>query len=424
LLTKTTPTIQPLDDGLVLKSISTEAEAERVSVFNGHIHDDLVTTMSRNLILQHPHTRPDQWLYIEDTATGAVVSSLCLIPWTWRYEDVVLKSGEMGIVGTLESYRRRGLNRIITARHRAMLDEGEYDLSHIQGIPYYYRQFGYEYAIPLEGGWKLELYEVPDNIPETDAFTLRQATMDDIPALLQLYDDAAQDLSISAMRDAATWNYLLGPSRETETSAETWLVLDKDSQQAVGYWRIALHGFGEGLIISEGSKLSHAAALVALKKSKELAVEQGKPYLRLNIPRNQVLVEVARRWNASDLGTYAWQMLIPDVARLLGKLRPVFDRRIANSPFAGLTKTVTLNLYRQAYEMDFKAGKLATVQAVSYKDGGELSIPPNAFTPLVLGYKSRQELKEAYPDVGCGGQSQTLIDTLFPKVASFIYTMY
>ena len=106
--------------------------------------------------------------------------------------------------------------------------------------------------------------------------------------------------------------------------------------------------------------------MVALKKSKELAVEQGKPYLRLNIPRNQVLVEVARRWSAHDLGTYAWQMMIPDVARLLGKLRPVFEGRIANSPFAGLTQTVTLNLYRKAFELDFKAGKLATVQGIGF----------------------------------------------------------
>jgi GNAT superfamily N-acetyltransferase len=107
--------------------------------FRRQIFGEGVAGFSRSLILHHPHTRSDHWLFVEDENAGQVVSSLVLIPWQWCYEDVTLKSGEVGIVATLESHRKRGLIRAQFARHRELLREGGYDLSHIQGIPYFYR---------------------------------------------------------------------------------------------------------------------------------------------------------------------------------------------------------------------------------------------------------------------------------------------
>ena len=158
----TQPYRKELGNGLILKSVADERDAERLAAFNAVIHDEGVAAMARALIFHHPNTRPEHWLFVENEPTGQVVSSLCLIPWTWRYEDVALKAGEMGIVGTLEAYRHRGLIRALVARFDELLREGGYDLSHIQGIPYFYRRFGYEYAIPLEAGLRVEPYLIPD----------------------------------------------------------------------------------------------------------------------------------------------------------------------------------------------------------------------------------------------------------------------
>ncbi|HRF95611.1 MAG TPA: hypothetical protein PLZ51_10465, partial [Aggregatilineales bacterium] len=106
--------------------------------------------------------------------------------------------------------------------HRDLLNQGGYHLSNIQGIPYFYRQFGYEYALPLEGGWRLELHSVPDDMP--NGYTFRLATTQDIPALMRLYDLAMCDLDIHAVRDEAIWGYLLGASTKTGTECETWCV--------------------------------------------------------------------------------------------------------------------------------------------------------------------------------------------------------
>jgi hypothetical protein len=422
LLTPTTPYRRELRDRLVLRSISGPEDVERLAAFQGLIHGQGVTDMTRELILNHPDTRPEYWLYVEDERVGEIVSSICLIPWTLQYEDVPLRAGEMGIVATLEAYRHRGLVRAQAARHAELLQEGGFDLSHIQGIPYFYRQFGYEYAMPLVGGWQVELRHIPDAPDDATSYAFRQATPDDLPLLMQLYDQAAADLAIHTVRDEAEWRYLLGPSTRTEMAAETWLAL-KDGNP-VGCFRSPHHGFGEGLIVNETSHLDADAALAVLRHLKCLSAERERPYIRLCLPEDSTLIQAARCRGAHSQGYYAWQIKLVDVGQFLRKLAPVLERRIAASPFAGLTRDVCLNLYREAFEMRFKAGKLSEVISLGFSDRGGIRVPPLLLAPLVLGYRSREELAQAHHDFSARGELQYLVDVLFPKMTSFLYTIY
>ncbi|MCA0455443.1 MAG: GNAT family N-acetyltransferase [Chloroflexi bacterium] len=423
MLTPTTPYTRHLENGLILKSVRDKADAERLALFNGQIFGEGVTGMTRSLIYNHPHTRLEHWLYIEDEATGQIISALSLIPWLWRCEDVLLKSGEMGVVGTLPEYRKRGLIRTLVTRHRELLREGDYDLSNIQGNPYFYRQFGYEYAIPLEANYHLERHNLPDAPGEAAAaFQVRRATPSDIPALMELYDEAAKQLDISAVRDAATWQYQL-EGVKGDTESEFWLVIDAQGV-TVGYWRIAFHGFGAGLIVCESSRLTVPVAEAVVVKLKALAVERGKPDIRLNLPANSDLIQLGKIWHVHHEGAYAWQIQIVDVARLLRKIAPVLERRIAASPFSGLDEHVIINLYREAFDLHFSHGKLVSVTALGFSERGEINIPPLLLAPLLLGYRSREELSHMYPDVSCWPRAKVLVDVLFPKMESFIYSGY
>lgn len=406
-----------LDSGLTLKSVASERDAERLITFNGQIFGDDVAALTRSLMLHHPHTRPDYWLYIEDQSE--IVSALVLIPWEWRYAGVTLKAGEMGIVGTRESHRNRGLIRALDLRFKQLLRDNDFHLSPIQGIPYFYRQFGYEYALPLEAQWTLELRQL--TAEPQPGYTVRLATLDDIPTLMRLYAEAASPLDLSAERDAATWRYLLEHAAGTATEAETWLLLD-NAHHPVGYWRISRYGFGEGLIVSEASRLSVTAANALLVWLKQAALERHKPYIRFNLPASSDLIRIAQGYGAHDNGAYHWQIHVVDAARLLRQLTPVLESRLAASPFAGLNQRVYLNLYREAVELYFDHGQLRKVTTVPAQ--GAIRLPPNLLAPLVLGYRTRADLAAVYPDVSISGESQFLIDVLFPRMESFIYTNY
>ena len=419
-----TPYTRDLGCGLIMKSITTPGEIARLAAFNVHIHGQGLDTMTSHLINHHPKTHPDEWLFIEDTATGEIVSTLCLIPWTLNYAGIELKAGEMGIVGTLESYRRRGLIRALVERHHELLDVGEFDLSHIQGIPYYYRQFGYEYAMPLEGGMHLQLHQIPaDQAESSQPFSFRLAELADIPALMRLYDATMCDLDIHAPRDESIWRYLLTWSPETEMATQFWLVLDAGNQP-VGYAAVQNYGFSKGLNISEASRLTHGAAMAILHHLKTLAMEREKPFIRFHAHPNSALLNTAHAWGAREDGRYAWQIHLPHVGRLLRKIAPVLEQRVAASLLAGFTETICLNLFREAVDLRFEHGKLVSVDGPKVVDGSAISMPPLLFAPLVLGYRSREELSAGYPDVHIWGQAKVIIDVLFPKLDSYLYTMY
>jgi predicted N-acetyltransferase YhbS len=416
------PYRQPLENGLVLCSAADEEDIDRVAAFNGAVHGPEVAALTRNLFSHHPSTRDRDLIFVMDESNDQIVSSLCLIPWTWRYENVEMRAGELGIVGTSEGYRHRGLVRAQVDYFKHRLRERCCLLSQIQGIPYFYRQFGYEFALPLEGGLRVEIRQIP--APPDTAFTFRLTAQQDIPVLMRLYDEAVQGLVIHATRNRATWRYLLTHAKETATECERWIVQDANGQ-AVGYVGVQRYHFGEELTASEVSDLSLEAALAVLHHLKKLAVEREKPGLRLNLPASSSLMQLARSLDAHDLGTYAWQIHVPDLAALLRALTPVLERRLAASPFAGLTREIRLSLYRETLVLHFEEGRLREVTELRFAEGNViLRCPPLQFVPLVLGHRTWEELRSAFPDVSVPPSWRLLIDTLFPTVKSFLYTIY
>lgn len=413
--------LELLDGGFEVRIVADEADVLRVAAFNGAIHGHEVAAMTRCLFLYHPRPAFADLFFVEDVRSREVVSSLCLIPWLWRFEGVDIVAGEMGIVGTSEAYRRRGLIRAQVSHFKHRLAERVCLMSHIQGIPYYYRQFGYEYALPLEGGLRLEVRDIPD--PSGAPYGVRRAALDDLPTLRRLYDGACSDLAIHAVRDRETWQYLLTHAQETVMACERWLVEEPDGD-AVGYFALPRHHFGEELTVSEVSSLSYEAALSVLHHLKQLTIQRNKPGIRLRLPAGCTLARLARSMGALDPGTYQWQVHIPNPVTLLRALKPVLERRVAESALGGLTRHVRISLYRTTMLLRFDLGTLRSVADVGLTEGEAIRIPPPQFVPLVLGYRTREELQACYPDVGVAPDERMLVDVLFPKVESFLYTTY
>ncbi len=414
------PVRQTLPDGLVMRSARDESDLQAVAELHSTVHGPGVGVLARDLFVRHPDTRPADLIFVEDEQ-GCIVSSLCLIPWDWRYSGVALPVGEQAIVATREDYRGRGLIRAQEDHFKRRLVARGCLLSHVEGIPYFYRQFGYEYALPLEGGLKLELGQVPEPFGEAPAFRL--AGPDDVPVLQRLYDAAAQELAIHVARSRAVWRYLLETVAGSEAACETWLI-ERGGEGVVGYLRLPQHHFGEELAVNEVSLLDYASATAALAHLKSLAEARHTPGIRLNLPAGCTLMRLAQSLGARDLGTYAWQIYVPDVPALLRALIPVFEQRIGNSPFAGLTLDVSISFYREASLLSFEAGRLVDVKAAGQTDDCQLRCPPRAFVPLLLGHRSIDEQASAYPDLVVARRWRLLVDTLFPKVSGFLYSPY
>ncbi len=415
-----------LGNGLVIRTVASESDVERVAAFNSLVHgSEGVGENVRRLIHYHPLSRPADFIFVEDEANGQVVSSLSCNPWRLRYDGEELLAGEMGFVGTLEPYRGRGLVRAQVSLFKEMLRERGCHLSIIQGIPYYYRQFGYEYALPLENDVRLEPHQVP-LLPEgaEPTHTCRPVAPTDLADLARLYDEAMQDFDIYAERDKAIWRYIWEQTPGTDVETEIWMVEDRASQ-IVGYFRIQKHPlYGPGLTPNEVSRLSHDATQAVLRQLAALARERSQPFIRLNLPASCTLVREALALGAHDRGGYAWQIHIPDPVRLLRAIGPALERRVAASAYAGLIADLPIYLFRQTVLLRWQKGRLADVCWTRQDTDWLLRLPPPLLAPVILGHWSWQELQRTRPDVAAAREWTPLLDVLFPPLRAYIYQIY
>jgi GNAT superfamily N-acetyltransferase len=212
---------QNLGDGLRLRS-ATPLDADALAAFNGEIHADVpgqpdvaMADWTRDLLTRpHPTFRPDLFTIVEEVSSSRIASSLTLIPQTWSYDGVTFDVGRIELVGTHPDFRRRGLvRRQMDVAHRVSHDRSHL-LQAITGIPWYYRQFGYEMALDLGGSRSVPVSELPTrDADEPEPYHLRPAGLDDIPLLLRADDHGRRHSLLSSVRDAAWWNYEIAGRR-------------------------------------------------------------------------------------------------------------------------------------------------------------------------------------------------------------------
>ena len=165
--------LKDLGGGLILRRASRE-DAEAVAAFNARVHFSSggpfeqrephrgIAACTRDLMSgDHPTCDASDFTVIEDTKTGSVVSSACLIGQRFSYEGVEFDAGLPELVGTHPDYRRRGLIREqFEVLHRWSKERGHL-MQAIAGIPYYYRRFGYEMAVYMGWGRRIYVQDIP-----------------------------------------------------------------------------------------------------------------------------------------------------------------------------------------------------------------------------------------------------------------------
>ena len=88
------------------------------------------------------------------------MSTATLLRETVTIGDVDVPTGQVEMVATDPAYEGRGLVRtLMDEAHRRSTERGDL-LQVMIGIPFFYRQFGYSYAMPIPLPW--DVHTVPD----------------------------------------------------------------------------------------------------------------------------------------------------------------------------------------------------------------------------------------------------------------------
>jgi hypothetical protein len=441
MITKEQKILEYLGGGLVMRR-STPQDAERLGAFNGRIHGDDpadaegVAAWTRGLLtLPHPTFGPDDFTIIEDTLSSEIVSSLNLISQTWMYEGIPFGVGRPELVGTDSAYRSRGLVRKqFDVVHEWSRQRGEL-AQVITGIPFFYRQFDYEMGLELgggRGGYEPQVPQLEEG--KEEPFIIRPAVEGDIPWIMRLHERETKRSMVAAYRDDALWRYELNGKYDKDINRYEFYLIQTQAGQPVGY-------------------LAHpSAAWGKMMTVVRYQLDEGVSYLAVNPAVIRYLWRVGQEyaqqcqrtlnafgfWLGSEhpayqatpgrfvftRPSYAFYVRVPDLPAFLTHIAPALEQRLAASPCAGHTGELKISFYRSGVRLVFENGHLLSVEAWKPKikeDEGKAAFPNLTFLQLVFGYRSMDEIRQAYADCSGDDEAKALLSALFPKKPSSVW---
>jgi len=428
-----------LGNGLVLR-LSTRADAEALADFNKWVHrdagvtepDEPVAEWTRELLGGgHPTFREHDFTVVAEKDTGRIVSTLNLISQTWTFGGIPFGVGRVELVGTAPEYRKRGLVRLqFDVVHALSAERGE-QVQAITGIPYYYRQFGYEMAMDLSGG----RVGYPASIPalkegQAEPFVLRQVVEADLDFVLELERISAQRSLVHAPRDARLWRYEIFERRAGDIQRLEWRIVQTASGQPVGMlgfchvpWagsRLAVLWFE---LAPGWSYVEVAASLLrGLRvEGDAMMATKGKALsgLQFQLGEHHPAYEANQERLPHARPPYAWYLRVPDLPGFLRTIAPALEERLAGTFAAGHSGELKLSFYRSGLRIVLERGRFAAIEPwmpVAAQDEGNAAFPDLTFLQLLFGYRTFAELRYARPDAwAADDEARGLLTALFPR---------
>jgi predicted N-acetyltransferase YhbS len=370
-----------------------------------------------------PADAVDHRLIVEDGDAGwascavvvdgpRVVSTATLLDETLFLGPVPIPAGQVELVATDRAYEGRGLVRALMhwAHGRSA---GRGHLAQVMiGIPYFYRQFGYQYAMVLPASRAVRAVPPPE-----PGHSVRTADAADIPAMAGLQDAAQRGYDLRMPHSPACWRWLVARDGSTHLLVEragapvaTGRLTSPEDDEVV---------LGEVAAVDPPAAyalLAHAAALAgpgALKVA-------GRPGHAGAAALEDCLVPPPRQ-------AARYYLRVADVTAMLEHLRPLLSARLAASELAQDSGEIVLSFFRHHVRLAYADSTVGPARPggpmQAPASAGGAGIAPDLAGPLLFGPDGIAGLAERHPDV-YPGPHETLLRTLFPPVRADLLTFY
>ncbi len=420
-----------IPEGYEFGFVQTDEELEELIVFHSKIHPNDNPEELKRQIENLPGFGREMNFFLRDNDTGSIVSSLNAIPSTWNYDSILLRNLELGWVGTLKEHRRKGLVRALYEHFNQLLLEGEYDISTIQGIPYYYRQFGYDFVIPMDRTLWMSTEQIPSVNekfpPSYMEINVREAENKDLKELMKLYIEDNKQVQLYIDRSEELWMIQEELKRYYESEFRTFVFEDKKS--IVGYLRLAMNKesrglYGSNMRVIESSIRTYDGVMRALQLIKQEALKHEFQRVGIIGSSTNNLRRIVYDLGGRIFGEWKHQLRVPDLLRLLRKIAPLLEDRLIGTMFDGLTRNLSINTFRHCYLLKFVGGKIESITDIGMQEVDEslgFRAPPNDLIRLIFGVYDIDELQHNNIDFLVRWDLKALVATLFPKGESCIY---
>jgi GNAT superfamily N-acetyltransferase len=416
-----------------LASVAFRDSAE--APLNVHLANLIRELMSGN----HPLMGAGDFAVVEDTQhrEHPIVACTCFWSQTWEFEGIPFRFGRPEIVATDPAYRNRGLVRALFEVIHARSEAEGHLAEAITGIRYFYRQFGYEYALDLGGRRITNLSLIPraeEGVQEP--YILRDATEEDIPLILRLYN----------RRKASSIIWSPIEERWLRYHIRTWKTLDMDDS-----WHIQMivdvTGAPQGFLVTPIVRWDESMAVWMMEVVPELNLQAALPAVLRAIsaqglqvrtlddagPLTEITFNLGQSHPMYDalgkalaprhIPPYAWYVRVANLPKFIRHIAPALEQRLANSPLGKYSGELKLDFYRGGLRFAFEHGRLTSVEnwrRSTWESNEDAAFPPLVFLQLLFGYRGLDDLRYAFPDVRVKDESELALNALFPARPSWV----
>ena len=452
---------EELADGLV-RRWATDADVEPIAALLGstlrRAQDEIPepsTVAGTRLILDSDFPYMDgpvDAAVVEDPGRNGMRIVACTFFWrhTWSFAGIPFGVTRPEMVATDEAYRRRGLIRALFEMIHARGASEAHLMSAITGIPYFYRQFGYEYVFDLDGSRTAYFPLIPElDAGQAEACHLRHATLADVDRLKEMYDASRGDSLVWHEVGPEHWQSEVrlwddprvrdADPRTVGADSRYWMIETSDGQVA-GSIRIASRRRGSSLHVDElifAGDADVEAIAPSLMRALREAGRQTPARRDGAEPCSEIALTLGRSHPLYDVlgddvapkreDPYAWLVRVADVPAFLRHVQPALQARLDDSVFSSASIEVEIDLYAGGLRLVIERGRLTAIEPwnapIPEEDSTTMGCPPLTFLQLLLGHRSIQELVDFYPDVWLRSDRRLLVDTLFPRIPSTVHQL-
>ncbi len=434
--------IKELGDGLIMRHANPD-DVDRLAAFTVLIHSNGIAQDSRGLDAwirdllsgKHPTFQAGDFVIIEDPASGKIISSMNLISQTWTYGGIPFGVGRPELVGTLPEYRRRGLVRMqFEEIHRWSQDRGE-RVQGITGIPFYYRQFGYEMVMSLGGGRsgsQANLPELAKDQPES--YQIRPALAADIPFILETMAFGNRRYPVACQWTEPMLAFELNGKLESDINRNNLCIILDAADRSVGFFGYPVTLWGSTINATVYELISGVSWWQVTPAVFRYLWKIGQAYVQrdggnclgfgLGLGESHPAYNSFMHRLPAVRRSYAWYLRVPDLPGFLSLIGPVLEKRLEQSDCCGYSGHLKISFYCSGMDMVFDHGQLAaveTIPAAELKDT-KAGFPGLTFLQLLFGHRSLADLQNAFADCYADADlASPLLEALFPRCPSALW---
>lgn len=336
-----------------------------------------------------------RWFVAEED--GAILSCAGVFPGQLHVGEVTLGAGAIEFVATHPDAEGRGLvRRLIEEIHDTARNRNE-TVQWIVGITYFYRKFGYEYAIPIETMYNFAAGDAPE-MP--GGWTVQSVSEAEIPDVAAAQNEYARRADVALTASRRMWDvYRRSPAYD---------VIVAQSKGDYGYGRVYAYEDDRYLFDIVANSSAATAALIN-------GAGEGGAYDVTAMAREAARFHLDLYADPAPSGD-AYFVRVADPVMLLNAMRPVLSSRLkswdSSADGMGL-----ISLYETSIRFNYRNGEVGPMRAGPGEQApigqGGSGVAPDRIVSLLLGPLGAEELAARNPDVNLGEQEE-LMKALFP----------